>query len=115
MSSHDDVTGATPSGGATNGSERFKPPTESVAQNMPEFSIVPFETHRLLAEVQTQLRAFAVQAIECAQMGQGNGILRRQFHGLLKGPDGLAVLPRAFEGQPELAVVQGIVIAAVRP
>ena len=26
MSSHDDVTGATPSGGATNGSERFKPP-----------------------------------------------------------------------------------------
>ena len=26
MSSHDDVTGATPSGGATNGAERFKPP-----------------------------------------------------------------------------------------
>lgn len=26
MSSHDDVTGATPSGGATNDSERFKPP-----------------------------------------------------------------------------------------
>ena len=54
MSSHDDVTGATPSSGATNGTERFKPPA---GWTHPDRSSGSFDGDSAAAEAQTSQSA----------------------------------------------------------
>ena len=54
MSSHDDVTGATPSSGATNGAERFKPPA---GWTHPDRSSGSFDGDSAAAEAQTSQSA----------------------------------------------------------